>query len=279
MRFAKRSVWGCSLLFLSVIPLVAQAPPRAQMGSPTATAQAAPERSLPTTYGPLAVSYIEVPAAEFLPGDASFTYTSEGSGVGRRWGTNNGTNGVGFVAGLHLPAGAKPVYVELDFADTNATQTVYGSFVECNFHSTGCTTHPAAGAGPGDCLVAGYICSGTAFAGGNGFQSGDLTPDAITVDNFHNSYRLYAATFATDASLAIGGMIVGYVLQVSQPPVTPTFTDVPISDFAYQFIEAFNAAGVTVGCVTSPPQFCPDRNVTRREMAVFFAKALGLQFP
>jgi hypothetical protein len=66
---------------------------------------------------------------------------------------------------------------------------------------------------------------------------------------------------------------------VSPPPVSAYFTDVPTSDFGFQFIEAFNAAGITVGCNTSPPQFCPDRNVTRREMAVFFAKALGLHWP
>ena len=54
------------------------------------------------------------------------------------------------------------------------------------------------------------------------------------------------------------------------------FNDVPISDGAFQFIEAFNAAQITVGCNISPPKFCPDDNVTRRQMAVFFAKALGL---
>ena len=278
MRFAKRSVWSFSLLSLSVIPLVAQTLPHAQMGSPTAAAQAAPEKSRPTTYGTTAVSYIEVPASEFLPGASTSTYTTEMSGMGRRWGTNNGTSGVGFVAGLHLPPGAMPVYLELDFSDTNATQSVYGSFVECDFHSTGCTTHPAAGAGPGDCIVGGYLCSGNAFSGGDSFASGDLTPDAITVDNFGKSYRLYAATFFDDGSLKIGGMIVGYVLQVSPAPVAATFGDVPTTDFAFQFIEAFNSAGITVGCQASPPLFCPDRNVTRREMAVFFAKALGLQF-
>ena len=47
--------------------------------------------------------------------------------------------------------------------------------------------------------------------------------------------------------------------------------------------EAFAAAGITVGCTSNPPfpppVYCPDRNVTRREMAIFFAKALGLHFP
>jgi hypothetical protein len=58
---------------------------------------------------------------------------------------------------------------------------------------------------------------------------------------------------------------------------------VPTSDFAFQFVEAFAAAGITVGCTSNPPfpppVYCPDRNVTRREMAIFFAKALGLQWP
>ena len=278
MRLASRLV-GFSLLFVSVTPLAAQAPPQAQMGSPAATAQSAPAKSRPTTYGSSAVSYIEVPAAEFFPGDSIYTYTSDNSGIGPRWGSNNGTNGVGFTAGLHLPAGAKPVYLELDFLDTNLTRAVYGSLVTCTYLSTSCTNHPAAGAGPGDCLVAGFVCSGNAFNSGGGTQSGDLTPDAIAVDNFFNSYRLYAATFADDGTLKIGGMIVGYILQVSPAPLTATFNDVPTSDFAFQFVEAFNAAGITVGCNASPPQFCPDRNVTRREMAVFFAKALGLQFP
>ena len=75
----------------------------------------------------------------------------------------------------------------------------------------------------------------------------------------------------------VGAPLCGLPAQVSPAPATATFTDVPTSDFAFQFIEAFNAAGITVGCNASPPQFCPDRNVTRREMAVFFAKALGLR--
>jgi hypothetical protein len=83
---------------------------------------------------------------------------------------------------------------------------------------------------------------------------------------------------ANDGTTSFAGAIIGYVLQVSPAPGTATFTDVPTSDFAFQFVEAFNAAGITVGCQVSPPLFCPDRNVTRREMAVFFAKALGLQF-
>jgi hypothetical protein len=59
----------------------------------------------------------------------------------------------------------------------------------------------------------------------------------------------------------------------------PTFNDVPTTDGAYKFIEALFHSGITNGCSTAPPLYCPDKQVTRREMAVFFAAALGLRWP
>jgi hypothetical protein len=64
---------------------------------------------------------------------------------------------------------------------------------------------------------------------------------------------------------------------VSQAPGTPTFNDVPGSDPAYQFVEALAASGITSGCGNG--NFCPDAALTRRQMAVFLAKALGLHWP
>jgi len=43
-------------------------------------------------------------------------------------------------------------------------------------------------------------------------------------------------------------------------------------------IEALVAAGITVGCNASPPTYCPDDFVTRKQMAAFFARALGLRW-
>ena len=65
--------------------------------------------------------------------------------------------------------------------------------------------------------------------------------------------------------------------QVSPPPATPTFGDVPASDSAFPFIEALAASGITAGCAGG--NYCPDANLTRRQMAVFLAKALGLHWP
>ncbi len=63
---------------------------------------------------------------------------------------------------------------------------------------------------------------------------------------------------------------------VSPPPGTPTFNDVPITDFGYEYIEALAASGITGGC--GGGNFCPDNPVTRRQMAIFLSKALGLGY-
>jgi hypothetical protein len=65
-------------------------------------------------------------------------------------------------------------------------------------------------------------------------------------------------------------------LDTSSPPSTPTFNDVPSNYWAYAYIEAFKNAGITAGCVATPPLFCPDQAVTRGQMAVFLCRALNL---
>ena len=64
---------------------------------------------------------------------------------------------------------------------------------------------------------------------------------------------------------------------VSDPPAAPTFGDVPDSHPLYPFIEALAKSGITGGC--GGGNFCPDIPLTRGQMAVFLAKALGLHWP
>ena len=44
-------------------------------------------------------------------------------------------------------------------------------------------------------------------------------------------------------------------------------------------IDALAAAGVTKGCATDPPRYCPEQPVTRAEMATFLVRALDLIVP
>ena len=236
----------------------------------TAAAQV-PHR--PATYGTSRVSYVEIPAIEFFPTDSTYTYSTAFDG-GRY--TNN-CGGDCMYGAVHLPSGAKVVYLELDYYDADPGNWASVSLQTCDFLGANCSAHPAAGAGPMDCISTGFICSGMTFAGGANFQSADLTPDDVTVDNLQGSMRLIVGTGGVDSRVI--GVIVGYVLQVSAPPGAPSFNDVPMSHPFFQFIEALKASGITGGCQASPPLYCPDSPLTRGQMAVFLAKGLGLQWP
>ncbi|MBI4972422.1 MAG: VCBS repeat-containing protein [Candidatus Omnitrophica bacterium] len=72
-------------------------------------------------------------------------------------------------------------------------------------------------------------------------------------------------------------------LDISNPPATPTFSDVPKDYWDYAEIEAIKLANITKGCIAdnlSTPEneakFCPDKNVRRDEMAAFLSRALHL---
>ena len=226
----------------------------------------------PQTYGTTAVSSIEIPAVAFDSSEpVAFPYVQSLGSFSRY------TPGCGgcLTAPLRLPSGAKLVSLELDAIDSDAFDTVYGSLWVCDRWGMNCSQHPAAAAGPGDCALAGSVCTGIGFADGTTLQTADLTPDGIVVDNTQNSYFLTG--WADASTVALSGMIVGYVLQVSPAPGTPTFNDVPLSDPAFQYVEALVASGVTAGC--GGGNYCPDLPLTRRQMAVFLAKALGLQWP
>jgi S-layer family protein len=80
-------------------------------------------------------------------------------------------------------------------------------------------------------------------------------------------------------SSALGGVRIFWRRQISPPPDTPTFNDVPADDPAFAYVEALVASGITGGCGTNPPRYCPDAPLTRRQMAVFLSKALGLHWP
>lgn len=60
------------------------------------------------------------------------------------------------------------------------------------------------------------------------------------------------------------------------PPATGVFADVPSTHPFAGFIEQLSGEAITAGCGTSPARYCPDRVVTRGEMAVFLVRAFDL---
>ena len=224
------------------------------------------KESGPNVFGTTAVSYVTIGSAEFSPIRSSTTYSDDGVflGASRRF----STGGLGvFLAGLHLPSGALLTYFEYDYCNTNATLGSEAFLYATDYQGTFTS------------VLGDLAASGT---DGCGHLSMDLTGLGYTVDNYLARVVPVVRTDGGDSTTSFSGVIIGYQLQVSPAPVTPTFNDVPTGDFAFQYIEALYKSGITGGCGSnppfSPPVYCPDAFVTRRQMGIFIAKALGLQW-
>ena len=218
-------------------------------------------RGAPQTYGTTAVSYYRISSPEFLPYRSNITYTDAELGVSA-FHRRPTAGGYDFLATAHLPSGALLTYFELDYCDTNVTEDVLAGLFGCDYKGENCVP------------LSGFLSSAT--SGGCGSVNTDLTPAAWTVDNLNNELIVVMSAFALDGTTSFAGAIIGYVLQVSPAPAVATFLDVPTGHPQFQFIEALVASGITAGC--GGGNYCPNANLTRGQMAVFLAKALGLQF-
>jgi hypothetical protein len=176
-----------------------------------------------------------------------------------------GAPGVPYMAAsVRIPAGAALDYLDISACSVNRDLVV------------GLFDNGVGGSGSGGGTLLGSI---TTFAGCN-VSSMSSSPDfalyTAVVD-----HPLYLVVFfagnAVDGSIKFNNVAVGFRRTVSEAPATATFHDVPTTDPAFQYIEALAASGVTGGC--SGGNYCPDNLVTRRQMAVFLGKALGLHWP
>jgi len=102
----------------------------------------------------------------------------------------------------------------------------------------------------------------------------DLDGDGVVDDVVY--YVEAYVPYPQQNAMGLGGIRITWKRQVSPPPATPTFGDVPSTDGAWAYIEALAASGITAGC--GGGNYCPDATLTRRQMAVFLAKALGLHW-
>ena len=114
-----------------------------------------------------------------------------------------------------------------------------------------------------------------ATAGASGYTTAEFAP-AHTVDNSTNIYVIYI-DLPANPLLSTRGVRVLWRRQISPAPATATFGDVPTTHLDFRAIEALAASEITAGCGSG--NFCPEQNVTRGEVAAFFARALGLHHP
>jgi hypothetical protein len=235
----------------------AEAPRKGPAKAPNATVWRPPANA--PNYGPQDLIYVRVNGTQMFPFQSSDGYFSVPGSIERY--PAGGVDALEAIPGP-IPSGAIIDYFELDYCDTNAGADVSATLLDCGPQGASCST----------------VVSNISSSGSGGCSTVSASGIGYTLTNAASTFDIEMIFGAVDGSITVGSTIVGYHLQVSPAPVSPTFADVAPDNLYYQFIEALAASGVTAGC-DGVPDFCPDRNITRAEMAVFLAKALGLHFP
>jgi hypothetical protein len=115
------------------------------------------------------------------------------------------------------------------------------------------------------------------LASGAFVTGGPLGP-STPVDNQDCFYFVRTRFNAASSLLRLNKVRAIWTRQISPAPAVATFpNDTPTTHPYFRFIEALAASGITAGC--APQSFCPNAAITRGEMAVFLAAALGLHWP
>jgi uncharacterized repeat protein (TIGR03803 family) len=114
---------------------------------------------------------------------------------------------------------------------------------------------------PADGLAAAWIEDLAARGITVGCGAGDYCPNAPVT-------RAQMAVFLLKTLLGTG--------YVPPDPTGTVFGDVPVDAFAAAWIEDLARRGITGGCQTSPPLFCPATPNSRQQMASFLVDTFGL---
>ncbi len=172
-------------------------------------------------------------------------------------------------------------YAQIDVPDGASLETLrvwyYDSSVDADLHYVVVANCEP----PGGPAVSIILSQGDPPASaGDSYYEGDL--GGATVDNADCGYSVRLRL--TDPgkppqnfAIRVRKLAVTWNRQVSPAPGDASFGDVPTDHPFFQFVEALAKSGITGGC--GGGNYCPNAPLTRGQMAVFLAKALGLQWP
>lgn len=233
--------------FLSVTrPALAQGDPPTSVSAPT--------------YGTANRTILTLPAWDFVPRLSSAITKADVTFTSRCM--DAASPDFNLRAGLQLPNGALLERIVLEACDYTNSDQITLVVNQCAIPSDACLTTA--------------VITGNAFDGGCDMFVGDLA-SPIQIDNTNYTYY-FEIELPPGCNLGtFRAARASYRLQVSPAPLAATFDDVPLLHPQRQFIEALAAAGIATGC--APLRYCPDDPVTRGQMAVFLAKAMGLHWP
>ena len=179
-----------------------------------------------------------------------------------------------FYAGVDVPAGAV-----IDFIGFQLRNDTYYPYVNYQLNLFSVDQHSGTTSGIVS-FVEDYqtvLFKSTYNQTALGFAWTQNAHQALVVDVYQIPFSCPFPYDNCRTEFGFGWVEVWWKRSVSPAPATQTFNDVAPGDFGYQFIEALAASGITGGC--GGGNFCPSANLTRAQMAVFLAKALGLHWP
>ena len=100
--------------------------------------------------------------------------------------------------------------------------------------------------------------------------------DGITSGCSTNPLMYCPDNLVTRAQMAVFLLRSMYGNGYTPPSAEGIFDDIPVSHWAADWIEQLYDEGITGGCSTNPPLYCPNNSVTRAQMAVFIVRAFNL---
>jgi S-layer homology domain len=223
---------------------------------------------------------VNIPFSQFFPaGTGDGTYATD-LNEGTRWPTGGSNFLVATIDAGLVPNGADLQQVAFYFSDDTGG-------IDRNFRGlVGLYWVDSDGSNPGIDLPFEVLSLG---APGDTVLVADPNISVLYRRDYDNdgtaevvSYTVIAQ-FGTDGEEVYDGSIklrqvrLLFARQVSPAPAVASFGDVPTDHVFFQFIEALADSNITAGCGSG--NFCPDAALTRGQMAVFLAKALGLHWP
>jgi hypothetical protein len=215
------------------------------------------------------VNILQIPAAAFTVRNAAasleylttgYIYQSAGL-VDSSW------------APFMLPAGAGIQYLDLYAYDTSASN-ISATIRMWTGYGSGLLVPTVA---PSFTDLVTVTSSGT-----GGYQyvySNALSPlHTVNNDVVYGGGQQYSVVITTSNVISLGwkGVDIWWFKQTAPAPATASFTDVPVGAQFFKEVEALAKSGITAGCTATT--FCPEQAVTRRQMAAFLSRALGLGF-
>jgi hypothetical protein len=254
-------VLTAAVFVLATGPAMAQTGPGDEYSG---AAIAAPsDATNPTEAFGASASLLQIPASSFTPRDSTTLYQQDGFGYLY---ATSGPSATAFWAPVDLPAGVVVDRIGLYSFDNDAANSISARLQAYDGATVPTTSTIATVSTVNGVPMYNYNTAALNHQVSNNAAAGG------------HHYVILIDLPVRSVNLRFKAVELRWNRVVSPAPGVATFpNDVPTSHPLFRFVEAMAASGLTGGC--SGGSFCPNDPVTRGQMSVFLAVALGLHFP